>query len=83
MKPDMTETRVELSTIDQQKITARAIELMGGQEAFLRAADQELENIHQKWNQNIELIGRILRAHLFVEHYMTEYLAKTNPRLGD
>lgn len=84
MKPEpITEARMELSSLDHQKITARAIELMGGQEAFFQAADQELENIHKKWNQNIELIGRILRAHLFVEHYMTEYLAKTNPRLGD
>ena len=74
---------MDLSPIDHQKITARAIELMGGKEAFFKAADQELENIHRKWNQNIELIGRILRAHLFVEHYMTEYLGKTNPRLGD
>lgn len=74
---------MDISDIDQQKITARAIELMGGKDAFFNAADQELEKIHTQWNQNIELIGRILRAHLFVEHYMTEYLAKTNPRLGD
>lgn len=77
------EPSVSLSSLDQQKITARAIELMGGQEAFFKAADQEIEKIHQRWNQNIELIGRILRAHLFVEHFMTEYLVKTNPRLGD
>lgn len=74
---------MDISDIDQQKITARAIELMGGKDAFFNAADQELEKIHTQWNQNIELIGRILRAHLFVEHYMTEYLEKTNPRLGD
>jgi len=74
---------MELSEIDQTQITSRAIELMGGAEAFYTAADKELDEIQRKWNQNIDLIGRILRAHLFVEHYMTEYIANTNSRLGD
>ena len=74
---------MELSEIDQTQITSRAIELMGGAEAFYTAADKELDEIQRKWNQNIDLIGRILRAHLFVEHYMTEYITNTNSRLGD
>lgn len=28
-------------------------------------------------------MGRILRAHLFVEHFVTEYLHAKNPSLGD
>jgi len=28
-------------------------------------------------------MGRILRAHLFVEHYLTRYLQTQNPNLGD
>ena len=28
-------------------------------------------------------IGRILRAHLHVEYYLTEFLRHTNPQLGD
>lgn len=74
---------MDLSEIDQKQITLRAIDLMGGPEVFYAAADNELAEIQRKWNQNIDLIGRILRAHLFVEHYMTEHIIKTNSRLGD
>ncbi|HJV28599.1 MAG TPA: hypothetical protein VJ673_23165 [Aromatoleum sp.] len=63
-------------------IAKRAIELFGGPEAFFAAADKEREEINTRWNQNVSTIGRILRAHLFVEHYLTQYLAKANPRLG-
>ncbi len=58
------------------------MEIMGGPDEFFNAADEELANINARWNQNVSEIGRILRAHLFVEHYLTQYLAQANPRLG-
>ncbi|MGX5663637.1 hypothetical protein [Diaphorobacter nitroreducens] len=67
---------------DHEKIARRAMEIMGGPDAFFNAADEELANINARWNQNVSEIGRILRAHLFVEHYLTQYLAQANPRLG-
>jgi len=67
---------------NEDRIVRRAIELVGGKEAFFAAADMELAEINGRWNQNVEVIGRILRAHLFVEHYLAEYLAHANPRLG-
>jgi hypothetical protein len=67
---------------NEDRVVHRAIELVGGKEVFYAAADRELEEINGRWNQNVEVIGRILRAHLFVEHYLAEYLAQANPRLG-
>jgi hypothetical protein len=63
-------------------IVRRAIELLGGKQEFFAEADRELSGVNGLWQQNVEVIGRILRAHLFVEHYIGEYLAKANPRLG-
>lgn len=67
---------------NEDRIVRRAIELVGGKEAFFAAADKELADINDRWNQNVEVIGRILRAHLFVEHYLAEYVSHANPRLG-
>ena len=67
---------------DHDAIFRRAIQLLGGKQKFFTETDRELEDINGRWKQNVEIIGRILRAHLFVEHYIGEYLAKANPRLG-
>lgn len=67
---------------DHDAIVRRAIELLGGKQEFFAEADRELADANGRWKQNVEIIGRILRAHLFVEHYIGEYLAKANPRLG-
>jgi hypothetical protein len=44
--------------------------------------DQELARINEKWDQDVGAVGRILRAHLFVEHFITECLIAFNPALG-
>lgn len=67
---------------DEKEVAKRAMELLGGRDAFFAEADRELAEVNGRWNQNVEFIGRILRAHLFVEHYLGEYLARANPRLG-
>ena len=67
---------------NEDRIVRRAIELAGGKETFFAATDSELKEINTRWNQNVDVIGRILRSHLFVEHYLTKYLAQANTRLG-
>ena len=73
---------MEIPEHDHDAIARRAIELLGGKQKFFAEADRELADVNGRWMQNVEVIGRILRAHLFVEHYLGEYLAKANPRLG-
>lgn len=65
-----------------RKIQKRAAELLGGEAEYRRIADEESKEVMDRWNQDTELIGRILRAHLFVEQFMTDNLKHANPRLG-
>ena len=55
---------------------------MGGHEKCVNAIEHELEETRKRWDQDINIIGRILRAHLFVEYYLTKCLESTNPKLG-
>lgn len=65
-----------------QMIQKRAAQILGGQAEYRRIADEEHLEVTERWNQDTELIGRILRAHLFLEQFMTENLQYANPRLG-
>lgn len=67
---------------DPTRVVKRVIELLGGEEKTRQITDEELGDMSRRWNQDVEAIGRILRAHLYVEHYMTEYLNKSNSNLG-
>jgi hypothetical protein len=60
----------------------RVIELSGGKAALNLATDQKLAFINEKWSQDVITIGRILRAHLFVEYFMTDCLSSISPNLG-
>lgn len=67
---------------DTEKVIARTIELLGGPERAREVTDNEFGEMVTRWNQDTEVIGRILRAHLYVEHYLTEFIRHANPRLG-
>lgn len=73
---------MNIPPLNNDLIVRRAIELMGGHDEFFKAADEELADVNRRWDQNVAAIGRILRAHLFVEHYLTQYVFRANPRLG-
>jgi hypothetical protein len=45
--------------------------------------EESLREINTRWNQDASLMGRLLRAHLFVEYFLTRYLSAKNPNLGD
>ncbi|PIA73136.1 hypothetical protein SAMN03159511_4432 [Pseudomonas sp. NFACC19-2] len=64
-------------------LAKRTIELLGGPEEARRKIDCEFNDMKNRWEQDTVSIGRILRAHLYVEHYLTEYLKNANPRLAD
>jgi hypothetical protein len=67
---------------DAAGLAQKTIEVLGGREKAFALIEQEFGEINARWNQDVIAIGRILRAHLYVEHYMTEFLDKANPRLG-
>jgi preprotein translocase subunit Sec63 len=69
--------------IDHLKLIRKVIELSGGKDALNAEMDRKLSLINEKWNQDVDAVGRILRAQLFVEYFLTEYLIALNPNLGD
>jgi hypothetical protein len=64
-------------------IADRVIELCG--DNFMQMMEdmiRELDLFNQQWNQqDRSAIGRVLGAHLFVEHYIDVYLKAMNPNL--
>jgi hypothetical protein len=68
--------------IDHNAVATAAIELFGGRDKARATFESEHAKMQAAWNRDTALIGRILRAHLFVEHFLGEYLSRTNPRLG-
>lgn len=67
---------------NSQLVADRTVELLGGHDKARELVDAEFSEMRQRWSQDVEAIGRILRSHLYVEHYLTEYIEKANPRLG-
>lgn len=65
-----------------ERIHKRAAELLGGEAEYKKIADQESAQVLARWQLDTELVGRILRAHLFLERFVTENLQRTNPMLG-
>lgn len=66
---------------------ARAVtemmEKFGGREAFFGRLDKRYAEFTRVWKQDAERMGRILRAHLAVEHFVGMYLCAMNRNLGD
>lgn len=64
------------------RVIERTIELLGGADRASEKTDREFGEMVERWGQDVDAIGRILRAHLYVEHYLTDYIQHANPRLG-
>lgn len=50
-------------------------------EESLDEIEQKTEDFNERWDQDFETIGRVLKSHLVVEHYMTEFIRAKNPNL--
>lgn len=59
------------------------MEKFGGREAFFGRLDKRYAEFTRVWKQDAERMGRILRAHLAVEHFVGMYLCAMNRNLGD
>jgi hypothetical protein len=67
---------------DPSHVVKRVIELLGGKDRLHEVLDAEFGEMRRRWDTDPERIGRVLRAHLYVEHYLTENIQNANPRLG-
>lgn len=64
------------------RFVKRLIGDLGGAEQARRRFDDEHMMLVKRWEQDTASIGRILRAHLFVEHFMRAFIQRSNPNLG-
>jgi hypothetical protein len=71
-----------MSNPTPKQFAERLINLYGGTEKAREVLDRRHAAFNMVWAQNIDKIGRVVRAHLVVEHFMTVYLAARNPLLG-
>ncbi|MGB8985654.1 MAG: hypothetical protein WCC37_03385, partial [Candidatus Sulfotelmatobacter sp.] len=71
-----------MRTPGPETVARHLIDTLGGREKARLALDSEFQRIKDRWEQDTHKIGRILRAHLFVEYFLTEYLYAKNPNLG-
>jgi len=58
------------------------IELNGGWDRVIEIASAQQKRLDRLWNRQADPIGRILKAHLIVEHCLTAHLLAHNPNLG-
>ena len=65
-----------------QETIEKLFHLYGGKEAFRKDTQKQLDEFNERWAQNSDLLGRILRSHLVVEHYLTLWVQHQNPNLG-
>ena len=66
---------------DPTLFVKRVIDKHGGRKATLDALNLLFAERDARWEQDIDAIGRILRSHLFVEHYLQTYIVARNPNL--
>ena len=71
-----------MSNVDLSAFVQRIFDAYGGKDAFFAASERRLHEYSSAWAQDSEAIGKVLRAHLAVEHFLGEYIATTNPNLG-
>jgi hypothetical protein len=67
---------------DPQTVAKRVIEAHGGIDQAIAIAEKHIAEFNSLWLQDAERIGRILRAHLTVEHFLTRYIEFKNPMLA-
>lgn len=72
-----------MKKVNWKSVNRRLAERYGGWDAYFAAIEKRIDRFRQVWEQDIEQIGRILRAHLAVEHVLTEHLVRKNPTLGN
>jgi hypothetical protein len=68
--------------LDPKAVVREILELYGGEDNAWKVFKDKQRTIAVAWNQDTDAIGRILRGHLFVEHFLSEYLSNRNPGLG-
>jgi hypothetical protein len=69
--------------VDPEVFVKRLFDQYGGRDKAILALSRRFQAFSERWDQDAGTIGRIVRAHLFVEYYLTQYIQVKNPNLAD
>ena len=67
---------------DLSLLVSKVLENLGGKDKAWEIIDADYRETQLRWRQDVEVLGRILRSHLYLEQYLTDYLERANPHLG-
>lgn len=63
------------------EFVSRLIQSYGGSSVFFQIMDERQASFMALWQHDATEIGKVLHAQLVVEHFLSRYLAFTNPNL--
>ena len=67
---------------DLSLLVSKVLENLGGKDKAWEIIDADFRETQLRWRQDVEVLGRILRSHLYLEQYLTDYLERANPHLA-
>jgi hypothetical protein len=68
---------------DVDKTINRIFELAGGKDQFFVESEKDRSAYISTWEQNIDEMGRVLRAHTVVEYHLTGHIEAENEGIVD
>lgn len=71
-----------MTLLDPATVVPKLFALYGGKDKFFEAMDARQAEFFTLWEHDSEKIGRVLHAHLVVEHFLTAHIQAQNPKLG-
>ncbi|MBK5205581.1 MAG: hypothetical protein JJD98_09275 [Polaromonas sp.] len=75
-------SKLPSSNVDPALVISKLLENLGGKDKAWEIIDADYRETQLRWSQDVEIIGRILRSHLYLEQYLTDYLERANPNLA-
>ncbi|WP_096663327.1 hypothetical protein [Polaromonas sp. AET17H-212] len=70
------------TNVDPSLLISKVLENLGGKDKAWAIIDADYRETQLRWRQDVEVLGRILRSHLYLEQYLTDYLERATPNLA-
>ena len=70
------------TNVDLSLLVSKVLENLGGKDKAWEIIDADYKETQLRWRQDVEVLGRILRSHLYLEQYLTDYLERANLNLA-
>lgn len=72
-----------MERIDPNEFAKRLKDAFGGADKFLASMEERRNHFNALWARDRDKIGRVVHAHIVVEHFMTLYISSKNPNISN